>query len=288
MGKKYLVLQKTLLTVCGVLGITEPAVTPRRDLTGLVGTFLLASIPGASQYRAGAGAPAGPPCPGTGSPAAREGVGGRFSTVGQQRCEAVARFFPGPFVGEWQQGRLSRLPRQMLPVTDAAGDVLEASLRRSALRRGRGRPGPGCPGFELAKFLLLLLNERGTGQERKPNGRRQRGGGGDGGGGLSSGLRQQKAGTLSAIIPPCRDGMYPAQARREGAEPWGTGSRYGDSILPCSKGIWVMKERRAQTCFCKVGSCLWLRCNPFHLEGEQCCASEARGVPARGAGCSAG
>lgn len=36
--------------------------------------------------------------------------------------------------------------------------------------------------------------------------------------------------------------------------------------------------------FCKGGSRLWLRCDPFHLEGERCCTSVARGGPAQGAG----
>lgn len=40
--------------------------------------------------------------------------------------------------------------------------------------------------------------------------------------------------------------------------------------------------------FCEVGSCLWLRCNPFRLKGERCCASEASGVPTQDTGVSAG
>lgn len=81
-------------------------------------------------------------------------------------------------MGEQQRGRLSRSPHQMLRETGAAGDGLEPSLRCNTLRRVQGRLGPGCPSFALAKFRLLLLNERGMRQERNPDGRRQRGGGG--------------------------------------------------------------------------------------------------------------
>lgn len=277
-GGKPFFLRTMLLSACWVLGISEQIVTPTRDLTGLVCTFVLTSIPTASQYGDGAG----PSRAGSSSPAARKGVGSWFITVGRQRCEAAAGFFcfPGTFMGERQRGRLSRSPRRMLPVPDAAGDVLDPSPRHSVLRRGRGRLGPGCPRLALAKFRLLLLNERGTRQERNPNGRRQRGGGGgDGGGGLNSGIRQQKAGPLSAIILLHSDGIHPAQARREGTELRGTGSRYRGSILPYGKGIWVVEERRAQTCFSKVGSCLWLWCNPFCWEGERCCTSEGWGCP---------
>lgn len=121
----------------------------------------------------------GPPCPGTSSPAARESVEGWFIAVRQHRCKAVAVFFfLGCFMGEQQRGRLSCSPHQMLRAMGAAGDVLKPSLRCNTLRRSRGRMGPGCPSFALAKFRLPLLNERGTRQERNPDGGRQRGGGG--------------------------------------------------------------------------------------------------------------
>lgn len=216
---------KMLLSACWVLGIAEQIVTPTRDLARLVRTFLLTSIPGAFQNRDGAGAPTGPSLPGSSSRVAREGVEGS-SLLGNSVVKRRRVIFPWSFVGERQRGRLSRSSCRMLPMTDAAGDVLAPSPRRSALRRGRGRLGPGCPWLALAKFRLLLLNERGMRQERNPNGRRRRGGGGEG---LSSGFRQQKAGRPPAIVLLCRDGIHPAQARREGADHRGTGSRYREA-----------------------------------------------------------
>lgn len=117
---------------------------------------------------------------GPAAPQRGRALGAGSSLLGDSDAKQQQVFFcfPGTFMGERQRGRLSRSPRQMLPVTDAAGDVLDPSPRHSVLRRGRGRLGPGCPRLALAKFRLLLLNERGTRQERNPNGRRQRGGGG--------------------------------------------------------------------------------------------------------------
>lgn len=211
----------------------------------------------------------GPPCPGTSSPAARESIGGWFIAVGQHRCKAAA----GSFFSRALHGRAAAGPAeplaQMLRATGAAGDVLEPSLRCNMLRRGRGRLGPGCPSFTLAKFRLLLLNERGTRQERNPDGRRQRGGGGgDGGGRLSWELRQQKAAPLSAIFMLCRDGMNPAQSRRETAELRGTGSRYMGSILPYSKGTRVVKERTVQSCFARLDPAFGFGVIPFVWRGS--------------------
>lgn len=129
---------KMLLSVCWVPGITQQIVTPVTDLARFI--LLPSSLGFPVQGRM---EPPWGPC--AQGPAVRDGAGGGSSPRGGSDVNQQHILFSRALHGRAAAGTAEPLAPRTLPVTDAAGDVLNRP--RDAARQGEVREGWALPNF---------------------------------------------------------------------------------------------------------------------------------------------